>query len=121
MENNNSVNDAVNKVNEMVDNGVLFSILAYVPFLWLLGLLIAPAKDSSFVKGHVNNGIIITIVGLIAAILGKILSIIPILGGLVGGAIGIIFLVLMIMGIYKAATKQAFLLPVIGDSIKIVK
>ena len=121
MENNDSINKVTDAVNESVNNGVLFAALAYVPFLWLLGLLIEPHKSNAFVKGHVNNGIIITIIGLAAAILGKVLSFIPVLGTLVGIVLGLIFLALMIMGIYKSVKKQAFLLPVIGDSIKIVK
>lgn len=116
MENKN-IDEAVNKVNEMVNNGVLFSALAYIPFLWLLGLLIAPAKDSSFVKGHVNNGIILTIIGAIAFVIGFI----PVIGAIVGWVVGAVCIVAMIVGIYKSIMKQAFLFPVIGDSIKIIK
>lgn len=116
MENKN-VDEAINKVNEMVDNGVLFAALAYIPFLWLLGLLIAPAKDSSFVKGHVNNGIILTIIGAVACVIGFI----PVIGKIVGFVVGAVCLAAMVVGIYKSVKKEAFLFPVIGDSIKIIK
>ncbi|MBQ1292983.1 MAG: hypothetical protein IIY21_03010, partial [Clostridiales bacterium] len=50
-----------NVSEQLPSNAKLFSILSYVGILWLLGLLISPEKTSPFVRSHVNNGIIISI------------------------------------------------------------
>lgn len=93
-----------------VGNDKLFAILSYIGILWLLGLLITPEKDHAFVKNHVNNGIILTIAGIICGI-------IPVVGWIAS----IVVLVFAIMGIVKAATGELFTIPVIGDKIQIIK
>lgn len=92
-----------NVSEQLPSNAKLFSILSYVGILWLLGLLISPEKTSPFVRSHVNNGIIISI-----------MECIPIVGWVCG-------IICAIMGIIAAAKTQYFTIPVIGDKIKIVK
>ena len=53
----------VNTSEQLPSNAKLFSILAYISLLWLLGLLISPEKTSPFVRSHVNNGIVLCITG----------------------------------------------------------
>lgn len=91
-----------NYSEQLPPNAKLFSILAYVGLLWLLGLLIKPEKDSPYVRSHVNNGIIVCI-----------MSCIPV--------VNIFAIVCMVMGIIAAAKDQYFTLPLIEDKIKIVK
>ena len=100
----------VNTSEQLPSNAKLFSILAYISVLWLLGLLITPEKTSPFVRSHVNNGIVLCITG-------AILACIPFLGWFCEIAV----VVFMIMGIIAAAKTQYFTIPVIGDKIKIVK
>ena len=95
--------DNQNYSEQLPSNAKLFSILAYVGLFWLLGLLISPEKTSPFVRSHVNNGIIISI-----------MECIPFVGWVCG-------IICMIMGIIAAAKTQYFTIPVIGDKIKIVK
>lgn len=122
MENNNdTLNKVTDAVNESVENGVLFAALSYVLILWVLGLVLEPHKNNPFVKKHVNNGIILTILALICAVICWVLNFIPVLGAIISAVVGLAFLGIMILGIYKAYKKQDFILPVIGDSIKIVK
>ena len=108
-------------------NAKLFSILAYCGLLWLLGLLIRPEKDMPFVRGHVNNGILIDIAtgacGITLFILGLVFGLlhlgflISILSfGVYGGIIA-----LRVLGIISAARNLPFSIPVVGDKIKIVK
>jgi len=92
-----------NVSEQLPSNAKLFSILSYVGILWLLGLLISPEKTSPFVRSHVNNGIIISI-----------MECIPFVGWVCG-------VICAIMGIIAAAKTQYFTIPVIGDKIKIVK
>ena len=92
-----------NVSEQLPSNAKLFSILSYVGILWLLGLLISPEKTSPFVRSHVNNGIIISI-----------MECIPFVGWVCG-------IICALMGIIAAAKTQYFTIPVIGDKIKIVK
>lgn len=93
-----------------VGNDKLYSILAYIGILWLIGLLAAPEKDHAFTKNHVNNGIILCIAGIICGI-------IPVIGWLCS----IVVLVFAIMGIVAAAQDKTYTIPLIGDKFQIVK
>ena len=100
----------VNTSEQLPSNAKLFSILAYISVLWLLGLLITPEKTSPFVKNHVNNGIVLCITG-------AILACIPFIGWIAEIAVAIF----AIMGIVAAAKTQYFTIPLVGNKIKIVK
>jgi uncharacterized membrane protein len=100
----------VNTSEQLPSNAKLFSILAYISVLWLLGLLITPEKTSPFVKNHVNNGIVLCITG-------AILACIPFIGWLAEIAV----FVFMIMGIIAAAKTQYYTLPLFLGNFKIVK
>lgn len=47
-----------------VSNIKIYCYLAYIPFLWLVGLFV-PEKDDAEVRFHVGQGIILTIVAFI--------------------------------------------------------
>ena len=95
---------------QLPTNAKLFSILAYIGLLWLLGLLISPEKTSPFVRSHVNNGIVL-------CICGAILACIPFVGWICEAVV----VVFMVMGIIAAAKTQYFTLPVFLGKIKIIK
>ena len=97
--------------NTPVGNDKLYAILAYICPLWLIGLFAEPEKNHAFVKNHVNNGILLSIGGIIA-------SIIPFLGWFV---VSIVVFVFWIMALVKAIQGEMFDLPIVGDKIKIVK
>lgn len=97
-------------------NSVLFAALSYVFILWILGLVIAPEKDDPFVKHHVNNGILLTVIGLALSVF----HFIPLVGNIIGGLFNIAMLIVAILGIVFAAQKQYFKIPVLSE-IKIVK
>ena len=100
----------VNTSEQLPSNAKLFSILAYISVLWLLGLLISPEKTSPFVKNHVNNGIVLCITG-------AILACIPFIGWIAEIAV----IIFMVMGIIAAAKTQYYTLPLFLGKIKIVK
>ena len=100
----------VNTSEQLPSNAKLFSILAYISVLWLLGLLISPEKTSPFVKNHVNNGIVLCITG-------AILACIPFIGWIAEIAV----VIFMVMGIIAAAKTQYYTLPLFLGNFKIVK
>ena len=91
-------------------NGKLYAILSYICPLWLIGLLAEPEKNDPYVKNHVNNGIVLSICGVVCGI-------IPVIGWIASIAV----LVFAIMGIVAAAQDQQFTIPLIGDKFIIVK
>ena len=120
------------------DNRKLYSILAYIGILWIVGLCVREKNDPR-VRFHVGQGIILTIVytaasivvGIITAILNAALRTeITIMGlgtglyessaaaGLISGilwfSISAGFFVLMIIGIMNVHKNQDKPLPVIG-------
>ena len=109
------------------DNSVLYAVLAYIPLLWLIGLLVKPEADNPYVKNHVNNGVIIDIasfgVGIIIGILYAIFDLIKLgaIASILGWVIGTGVFVLRIVGIINAAQKTPWELPLVGSQIKIIK
>jgi uncharacterized membrane protein len=98
----------------MENNNKLYNILAYLGILWLVGLIAAPNEPD--VKFHVNQGLVLFLLEIAVGIV----SIIPIIGWIVGFAGSIFCLVLTIMGIINAAKGEQKELPLIGK-IKILK
>ncbi|MFO7636712.1 MAG: hypothetical protein R6W96_05355 [Clostridia bacterium] len=91
------------------DNNKVMAVLCYIWLLWLVPLL-TDAKDSEFVKFHINQGIVLTIAWVVLSLI----NIIPILGQiifLIGSVVLIIFMVMGILSALKMETKE---LPVIG-------
>ena len=95
-------------------NATLFGVLAYIPPLFLIGLL--TSKNDEFIMFHVNQGIVLTLasiaLGIVSGILGAIVSI---LGSIVSGIGGIAIFVLLVMGIINVVNKEMKELPVIGQ------
>ena len=103
-------------------NSRLYSILAYIPFLWLIGIFAEPEKDDPAVRFHVNQGIVLTIASFIASaavgIAALIIGIIPIFGWIIGAAlssaVGLVSLIFMILGMVNAANGKCEPLILIG-------
>ncbi len=79
----------------------LMGILCYLGILWLIPLL-TEHKNDSFVKFHINQGILVSIL--------MVIGFVPV----VGWIIGIIGLVFAIIGIVNVVNMQQKPLPVIG-------
>lgn len=103
------------------DNTKLFSILAYIPFLWLVGLL--ADRQNPRVIYHVNQGIIFTVccavinvaLSILSGVLLFILPILSILTGLVTVVVSLAEIGVMVIGIVNAANGEEKPLPVIGN------
>ena len=97
-----------------VEKNKVFAILAYLGILFIVPLL--AAKESPFAMYHANQGLVLF---LVAIALG-IVTMIPVLGWIVGAVGWIAHIVFMIMGIINAANGQMKPLPLIGG-ISILK
>lgn len=87
-----------------ISNNKLMAVLCYLGILWLIPFL--AAKESPFVKYHLNQGLLVLILGLIVAAI----SWIPLIGWLCG----VVVFALAIIGIVNAVNGKAQELPVIG-------
>lgn len=113
------MDSSVNSSFEGTPNGTekAFAVLAYFGLLWLIGLLKAPENQSPYVKNHVNNGIVLTIVGVASGVIAAI----PVIGWIVSAVVGVASLVFAIIGIVKACQNTTYILPLIGDKFVLVK
>lgn len=124
--------------NNFDDSETIFSALAYVPFLWLLGLLLR--RNNPRVIFHVNQGIILTvfwmclsiIIGIAKFVVSLLLIhlfaffVITIFAGhlivwglsTIGWAIPTVF---MIIGIVNAVQNRQKPLPIIGNLFTAVR
>ena len=93
----------------MTTNAKLFSILAYFPLLWLVGMFVEPEKNDPFVRFHVNQGIILTIAGAIISVVSEIFFLL--------GILGIFTFVCFILGIINVCNGQTRPLPFIGGFV----
>lgn len=91
------------------------SILSYLGILWLVAYFVGKDNRDQFSRFHLKQGLGLIVTSIIFSIaIGIIVSIIPSLA-LVGNIVGILFLVLMIIGIINAANNKMAVLPVIGN------
>ncbi len=90
------------------------AIVAYIIFLFRF--FVDGAKDSPFVKFHVNQGLLIAIAYFVVSILGMI----PLLGLLLAPIGGLVVFIIHLITLIGAANGQAKKLPLLGD-IKLIK
>jgi len=105
---------------EDIDKNKVMAVLSYIGLLVLIPIF--AAKDSPYARFHANQGLVL----LLAEIVYNIAT--GIINAIVGLAIlkmilsiaGLLFLILMIMGLVNSATGKAKKLPIIGD-ISLIK
>ena len=96
-------------------------LLAAISYIWILFLVpLFVAKDDAFARFHANQGLVLFIANIAAAIAGFILGFIPVIGVIVAWIIRIALFVLMILGIINALKGEMKPLPFIGG-IEIIK
>lgn len=109
------VNEAFNTADttsqfdqEDIDKNKFMAILCYLGILIVIPFLVA--KESKFVKYHINQGLCMIVFILILGVV----SYLPIVGWIVGALSGIVSLILCLMGILNAARGEAKELPLVG-------
>ena len=101
-----------------MEGNKLLAAISYIGILFLVPLL--AAKDDAFARYHANQGLVLFIANIAAAIAGFILGFIPVIGIIVAWIIRIALFVLMILGIINALKGEMKPLPLIGG-IEILK
>ena len=97
------------------------SILAYLS--WLVIIPLCVAKDSKFARYHCNQGLVLAIAEIAAAVVLSLLAQIPYVGWIfwiLEGLVWVLCVVLTILGIVNAANGKAKELPLVGG-IRILK
>lgn len=85
------------------------SIIAYITIVgWFIAYFIGDRENA---KLHLNQGLILGLIGLVCGGIGFV----PILGGIIGGVLGLVCLVCIIVEIVYILQDQDFELPVIGQ------
>lgn len=93
-------------------NKKTYCILAYCFILWLVGMTQMPQDED--VRFHVNQGIILTIAGVVAETVAGIFLFVPVLGQLLMSVSSLAWLALAIIGIINANNGEQKELPIIG-------
>lgn len=92
-----------------IQEGKIFAILGYIGVLCLVPLLLK--KDNKFALFHGKQGLILFIFEIAAGIV----SIIPVLGWMVGILSLIVFPVLSLIGIVRSLMGEYWKMPVLGE------
>ena len=95
----------------MNSNSKIASVAAYITWVGFLIALIMRDPTDRFTAHHMNQALVLNVIGLIAGAL----NIIPIIGNIAGLVIGIGVFVLEVMGVIRAASGSMEPLPFIGD------
>ncbi len=120
-------------------NTKIFCVLSYLGILWVIGLI--ADRNNPVTRFHVNQGILLTILGAVLGIISAIWHAIfnaifgvwaagfwagvlwpgRILNGLFSSAVGVVMLVYLLIGIANAARGLQKPLPIIGRLFVIIK
>lgn len=98
-----------------------YKVQAVLPYLFpiLFFLPIISDKNSRFCKFHANQQLAWFIVGIVASIVIKVLSLIPILGAICCSLISLAFLIADILLMISANAGKAIRIPFVGNFINI--
>ena len=95
----------------MNSNSKAAAVLSYITWVGFLVAVIMRDPTDRFTAHHMNQALVLTVIGFVAGAL----NIIPIIGNIAGLVIGVGVFVLDIMGIARAASGSVEPLPFIGD------
>jgi len=94
---------------QVIKEGRFFAVISYVSFLCIITLLLK--KNNNFALYHAKQGLVLFVMEVIAFIL----SIIPLLGWLIGIFGYMLFLLLSLWGIMQAALGIYCRIPVVTE------
>ncbi len=111
--------DEQNKPVE-IDNDKLWGVLSYVPMLFIIPLIVVQ-KRSSFLNYHLNQGIILSLVVIVANFGFDLLPWWLSLVFLIKWVLNIAILALLVVGIKNVLERKTEPLPVIGKLFTFLK
>ena len=94
-----------------IEKNKVWALVSYLTIIGLVIAMVSEAKDSPFVKFHINQSLPI----MIAALVNVVFGMVPIIGWLIAPLIGLGLLLLVIIGIINAANGEAKRLPLLGN------
>ena len=93
------------------NNPKVAAVAAYITWIGFIIAIIIGDRSDRFVMTHINQALVINIVGIV----GGVLAVIPLVGGIIGYLVSLVTFVFAIMGICRAAVGSSDPLPIIGD------
>lgn len=117
MENTNQTQENIEKENVADKNEKAMSAISYVPFLFIIALLVVQQR-SPFVKFHINQGIILTIIFAFGLFIASLLPFVDSTVIDIWKLITMIYVIIGIIGVYNSKQKQ---LPLIGKLFSFIK
>lgn len=101
---------------EDIEKNKIYSILSYLGFLVFIPAF--AAKESPFARYHTNQGLVLLVAEIIAALISVVLGVMPVVGTLLALLIGLplylLTVVYMALGIVNAYSGKAKELPFLG-------
>ena len=88
-----------------------------LPFLFFLPIV--TNKDAAFCRFHANQQLAFFILCIAVTIISRILGIIPVLGSILGGILGIAEFALAIVLMIGAYNGKAYRIPILGNMINV--
>ena len=98
-----------------------YRIQAVLPYLlpFLFFLPIVTNKEAAFCRFHANQQLAFFILCIAVTIISRILGIIPVLGGILGGLLGVAEFVMAIILMIGAYNGKAYRIPILGNMINV--
>ena len=98
----------------------VIAALGYIPFLCFLPMIMKDKGD--FLAFHARQGLATTLVAVVMAVLGPVLTIfIPLIGLVIATCLDTVLALLIIVGALKAYQGEMWELPVVGVYAKNIK
>ena len=95
----------------MSENRNLIAAVGYITWVGFLVAYLMGDKTDGFVRHHLNQALVINLIGIV----GGVLAVIPILGTIASGVISIAMIVFDILGALTAYRGSLVPLPYIGS------
>ena len=95
----------------MNNNRNILAAVAYITWIGFLAAFLMGDKSDPFMRHHLNQALVVDLMGLI----GGVFAVIPILGALIAGVVNIAGFILDIMGVVSAYRGSTEPLPFVGD------
>ena len=94
----------------MNNNRNILAAVAYITWIGFLAAFLMGDKNDPFMRHHLNQALVVDLMGLI----GGVFAVIPILGALIAGVVNIAGFILDIMGVAGAYRGSTEPLPFVG-------